>query len=84
MVEGRLDCENSRHLTVVGSHDTGPWSRVCLQLCGFCYHANVCTKLHLFFVYWFYGNKKTAAVTTAVKYILHKHIIYSELMYHIQ
>ena len=38
----------------------------------------------LIFVYWFYGNEETAAVTTAVKYILHKHIIYSELMYHIQ
>ena len=27
MVERRLDCENCRHLTVVGFHDTGPrWS----------------------------------------------------------
>ena len=26
MVEWRLDCENCRHLTVVGLHDTGPWS----------------------------------------------------------
>ena len=25
MVEWRLDCENCRHLTVVGLHDTGPW-----------------------------------------------------------
>ena len=25
MVEWRLDCENCRHLTVVGFHDTGPW-----------------------------------------------------------
>ena len=24
MVEGRLDCEDCRHLTVVGLHDTGP------------------------------------------------------------
>ena len=27
MVEWRLDCENCRHLTVVGLHDTGPWFR---------------------------------------------------------
>ena len=26
MVEWRLDCENCRHLTVVGLHDTGPRS----------------------------------------------------------
>ena len=26
MVEWRLDCEDCRHLTVVGLHDTGPWS----------------------------------------------------------
>ena len=26
MVEWRLDCENCRHLMVVGFHDTGPWS----------------------------------------------------------
>ena len=26
MVEWRLDCEDYRHLTVVGLHDTGPWS----------------------------------------------------------
>ena len=26
MVEWRLDCENCRHLTVVGLHDTDPWS----------------------------------------------------------
>ena len=25
MVEWRLDCENCRHLTVVGLHDAGPW-----------------------------------------------------------
>ena len=25
MVEWRLDCENCRHLTVVGLHDTGTW-----------------------------------------------------------
>ena len=25
IVEWRLDCENCRHLTVVGLHDTGPW-----------------------------------------------------------
>ena len=25
MVEWRLDCENCRHSTVVGLHDTGPW-----------------------------------------------------------
>ena len=25
MVDRRLDCENCRHLTVVGLHDTGPW-----------------------------------------------------------
>ena len=25
MVEWRLDCENCRHLTVVGLHDTSPW-----------------------------------------------------------
>ena len=25
MVERRSDCENCRHLTVVGFHDTGPW-----------------------------------------------------------
>ena len=29
MVEWRLDCENCRHLTVVGLHDTGPWSSHC-------------------------------------------------------
>ena len=27
MVEWRLDCENFRHLTVVGLHDTGPWCK---------------------------------------------------------
>ena len=27
MVEWRLDCEDCRHLTVVGLHDTGPWYR---------------------------------------------------------
>ena len=26
MVEWRLDCENCRHLTFAGLHDTGPWS----------------------------------------------------------
>ena len=26
MVEWRLDCEDCRHLTVVGLHDTGPWA----------------------------------------------------------
>ena len=26
MVEWRLDCEDCRHLTVVGLHNTGPWS----------------------------------------------------------
>ena len=26
MVEWRLDCENYPHLTVIGLHDTGPWS----------------------------------------------------------
>ena len=26
MVEWRLDCENCRHLTVAGLHDTGPWT----------------------------------------------------------
>ena len=26
MVECRLDCEKCRYLTVVGLHDTGPWS----------------------------------------------------------
>ena len=26
LVEWGLDCENCRHLTVVGLHDTGPWS----------------------------------------------------------
>ena len=25
-----MDCENCRHLTVVGLHDTGPWSSLCL------------------------------------------------------
>ena len=25
MVEWRLDCENCRHLTIIGLHDTGPW-----------------------------------------------------------
>ena len=30
MVECRLDCENCRHLTVVGLHDTGPRSGVIL------------------------------------------------------
>ena len=29
MVELWLDCENCRYLTVVGLHDTGPWSRPC-------------------------------------------------------
>ena len=28
----RLDCENYRHLTVVGLHDTGPWRARCLCL----------------------------------------------------
>ena len=28
MVEWRLDCENCRHLTVAGLHDTGPWARM--------------------------------------------------------
>ena len=32
IVEWRLDCENCRHLTVVGLHDTGPCSS--LRLCG--------------------------------------------------
>ena len=26
MVEWRLDCEDCHHLTIVGLHDTGPWS----------------------------------------------------------
>ena len=30
MVEWRLDCEDCHHLTVVGLHDTGPWSTVSL------------------------------------------------------
>ena len=29
MVEWRLDCENCRHLTVVGLYDTGPWWSSC-------------------------------------------------------
>ena len=28
MVEWLLDCENCRHLTVIGLHDTGPWYQV--------------------------------------------------------
>ena len=32
MVEWRLDCENRRHLTVVGLHDTGPWLAVSYRL----------------------------------------------------
>ena len=32
MVEWRLDCENCRHLTVVGLHDTGPWPRNRVQI----------------------------------------------------
>ena len=31
MVEWRLDCENCRHLTVVGLHDTGPWTTLCVS-----------------------------------------------------
>ena len=32
MVEWRLDCENCRHLTVVGFHDTGPRSSQALEI----------------------------------------------------
>ena len=31
MMEWRLDCENCRHLTVVGLHDTGPWTALSIE-----------------------------------------------------
>ena len=38
MVEWLLDCENCRHLTIVGLHDTGPWTHLpqVTQLCDLC------------------------------------------------
>ena len=47
MVEWRLDCENCRHLTVVGLHDTGPRSALGLGLfCFFWVHSNIFGVLH--------------------------------------
>ena len=63
MVEWRLDCENCRHLTVVGLHDTGPWTRLYLFVCLFAFCCCCCCFFFVFlflffcgvFFWWFLG-----------------------------